>query len=97
MTTQIEVGFNAEVRQAIALFNEAKDLAKRAEALKSEAEAVLRTALAGNTVATVGGVKAFSLEHRQRTNINGKALAEQFPEAYAEVTTTTEYDFIKTG
>lgn len=96
MANQVEVGFNAEVRQAVALFNEAKDLAKRAEALKAEAEAVLRTALGENTIATIGGVKAFSLEHRQRTNINGKALAEKFPQAYAEVTTTTEYDFIKT-
>jgi prolyl-tRNA editing enzyme YbaK/EbsC (Cys-tRNA(Pro) deacylase) len=92
----VEVGFSTEVREAIALFDEAKALAKRAEELKAEAEAILREALGNATVATVGGVKAFSLEHRTRVSLDQKRLEQEHKAIFDEFARVTEYDFIKT-
>jgi len=96
-TNAVEVGFSAEVREAIALFNEAKALAKRAEEIKAQAEPVLRNALGDEAiVATVGGVKVFSLEKRERTVIDQKRLASEFKEIFDLLASVTKYDFIKT-
>lgn len=92
----VEVGFSAEVREALALFNEAKALAKRAEEIKKNAEVIMRDALGGATVATVGGVKVYSLERRERVVVNAKKLKEEHEEIFNEVSSVTEYDFIKT-
>ena len=92
----VEVGFSAEVREAIALFNEAKALAKRAEEIKKNAEPILRKALGEALVATVGGVKVFSLESRSRTVIDTKKLEKEHEEIYKALASVTEYDFIKT-
>jgi predicted phage-related endonuclease len=95
MSNKVELGFNAEVRAALKQFNEAKALADQAEAMKAEAEAILRAALGGAEAATIGGVVAFRIEHRTRTNVSTKALKEQFPKAYEALATTSEYDFLK--
>jgi predicted phage-related endonuclease len=92
----VEVGFSAEVREAIALFNEAKALAKRADEIKKNAEPILRNALGEATVATVGGVKVFSLESRTRKVIDQARLEKDFEEIFKLLSSTTEYDFIKT-
>lgn len=91
----IEVGFNAEARNALIKFAEAKALAKQAEEMKAEAEAILRAILNGNTEATIGGAKAFKLESRKTSRCDSKQLQEQFPEAYEATLRVTEYDFIK--
>lgn len=95
MSEKIEVGFNAEAREAIKRFNEAKELADKAEAQKKEAEAVLRQALGEATVATVGGIVAFQLIAKTNTYVNAKALKVDFPEAYEATQYQTSYDFIK--
>lgn len=95
MEKSVEVGQNAQVIEALANFKTAKDLAKRAEALKAEAEAVLREALAGFKVATVSGVTAYKVEERTRTTIDTETLKVEYPEVFAEVRGETHYDFIK--
>lgn len=93
--TEVEVGKKAQVVEALANFRTAKDLAKRAEALKAEAEAVLREALGNAKVATVFGVVAYKVEERSRTTIDTETLKAQYPEVFAEVRGETRYDFIK--
>jgi hypothetical protein len=95
MSNKVELGFNAEVRAALKQFGEAKALAKQAEELKANAEAILRAALGGNTEATVGGVSAFKIESRTRTNISSDVLKSDFPEAYEAAKSVSEYDFLK--
>ena len=95
MSNKIEVGFNADVRSALKQFNEAKALEAQAKEMKANAEAILRSALGGNTEATIGGVSAFKIESRTRTNISADVLKTEFPEAYEAAKSVTEYDFIK--
>lgn len=95
MSNKVELGFNAEVRSALKQFSEAKALAKQAEEMKAQAEAILRSALGGNTEATVGGVVAFKIESRTRTNISAEVLKTEFPKAYEAAKSVAEYDFIK--
>lgn len=93
--TAVELGFNADVRKALKAFNEAKALADKADALKKEAEAVLRQALGEATTATIGGITAFQLISRSNTYINTKALKVDFPLAYEATQYQTAYDYIK--
>jgi predicted phage-related endonuclease len=95
-TNAVEVGFSKEIREAYALFNEAKALAKRAEEIKKNAEPILRKALGKATVATVGGVKVFSLESRKRTVVDTARLEKDFEDIFKLLSSITEYDFIKT-
>lgn len=95
MSNAVELGFNAEVRSALKQFSEAKALAKKAEEMKAQAETILRSALGGNTEATVGGVTAFKIESRSRTNISAEILKDKFPKAYEAAKSVSEYDFIK--
>jgi hypothetical protein len=95
MSNKIEVGFNAEVRSALKQFADAKALAKQADEMKAQAEAILRSALGGNTEATVGGVSAFKIESRTRTNISAEVLKTEYPEAYEAAKSVSQYDFIK--
>jgi predicted phage-related endonuclease len=93
--SSVELGFKAEARKALADFTEAKDLAKRAEALKKESEAKLRELLGDATEATFGGVIAFKLVDKSSSYIDSKKLAQDYPEAYEATRYTTEYDFVK--
>lgn len=95
MENSVEVGKQAQVIEALANFKTAKDLAKRAEALKAEAEAVLREALGSAKVATVFGVTAYKVEERSRTTIDTETLKVEFPQVFEQVRGETRYDFIK--
>lgn len=95
MSNAVELGFNAEVRSALKKFNEAKALADKAKAMKEEAEAILRSALGEADKATIGGVVAFRIEYRTRTDVSTKALKEQFPQVYEKLAETTDYNFLK--
>ena len=95
MEKSVEVGHKPQVIAALVRFREAKDLAKRAEALKAEAEAVLREALAGFSSATVEGVVAYKVEERSRTTIDTETLKVEFPQVFEQVRGETRYDFIK--
>lgn len=94
-TTAVELGFNSDVRKALKAFHEAKALADKADALKKEAEAVLRQALGEATTATVGGIVAFQLISKTNTYVNTKALKVDFPLAYEATQYQTAYDYIK--
>ena len=93
--SNIELGFNPQVRQALSDFQKARELAKEAEALKAQAEAILREALGENLAGNIGGAVAFKIEKRSRTNINAETLKVEFPDAYEASKSVTEYDFIK--
>lgn len=93
--SSVELGFKPEARKALADFAEAKDLAKRAEALKKESEAKLRELLGNATEATFGGVIAFKLVAKANNYTDAKKLADEFPEAFQATRYITEYDFIK--
>ena len=95
MSEAVEVGKQAQVIEALANFRTAKDLAKRAEALKAEAEAVLREALGSAKVATVFGAVAYKVEERSRTTIDTETLKGEYPEVFEKVSGQTRYDFIK--
>lgn len=93
-TNSVEVGFNAEVRQALADFVQAKADEKAAQARKASAEQVLRQALGESDTATIGGVVAFKKAHRSRTDIKRDDLRTNFPEVWAQVAYQNDYDFI---
>lgn len=96
-TNAVEVGFNAEVREALANFVLAKADEKQAKERKESAELILREALGNADHATVGGVKAFSLERRSREVIDQKRLKEEYPEIFALLVKVTKFDFVKTA
>lgn len=91
----VEVGFSAEVRQALIKFQQAKEAEKQAKADKAEAEAILREALGDAQVATIGGAKAFSLVAGSNRHADLTKLAEEFAEAYEATVKTTTYDYIR--
>lgn len=90
----VEVGFDSEARQALKAFVEAKALESEAKKAKEEAEAILRAKLGLSEVATIGGVPAFKIEHRNRQDLDRKVLKEAFPEAYEKSLYANPYDFI---
>lgn len=90
----IELGFDAEARQALKAFVEAKRAETEAKKAKEAAEEILRAKLGLNESATFGGVKAFKIEHRKRVDINRTILRDAFPEAFEAASYDNEYDFI---
>lgn len=91
----VELGFNSEVRKALAEFSAAKEAEAEAKKRKADAEAVLRAALGGAKVGNFGGVVAFRLQDGSNRSADLKVLADKFPEAYAAVVRVSEYDFVK--
>jgi hypothetical protein len=92
----VEVGFSIEVRRALALSQQAKSLSKQADEIKAEADAILRDALGDALVATVGGVKVYSLERRERVSLDQKGLEQAHKSIFDKFARVTKYDFIKT-
>jgi hypothetical protein len=92
--TKVEVGFDKETRKALKDFAEASQAEKDAKALRAEAEAILRAKLGLAEIATISGSPAFKIEHRNRTDIDRKALSEKYPEVFADVSYSNPYDFI---
>ena len=95
MSDFVEVGFNAEVRKALADFVASKQLEAEGKAKKAQAEVVLREALGEAKVAKIGGSVAFKLVNGSNRHADLKALAENFPEAYEAVVRVAEYDFVR--
>lgn len=79
--TKVELGFDAEARQALAQYNEAKAEMARLEKAKEDAEAILRAKIGNAEFATFGGVNAFHIVNVNGTSIDRKVLATAFPEA----------------
>jgi hypothetical protein len=92
--TSKEVGFDKETRQALADFIEAGNAEKLAKERRAVAEQILREKLGLAEIATIGGVAAFKIAHRNRTDIKRDVLKENFPEVFAEVSYENPYDFI---
>lgn len=90
----VEVGFNPEVRQAIADFAEAANAEKEAKSRKASAEKVLRSALGKAEFGNVGGVPAFKLERRNRVDLKRDVLKSAFPEAFEAASYENPYDFV---
>lgn len=91
----VEVGFNPEVRKALADFVAGKQLEAEGKAKKAEAEVVLREALGEVKVAKIGGAVAYKLVSGSNRSADLKKLAEEFPEAYEAVVRVAEYDFVR--
>lgn len=92
--SSVEVGFNPEVRKAIADFAEAANAEKEAKARKAVAEQVLRSAIGKAEFANVGGVPAFKIERRNRVDLKRDVLKSAFPEAFEAASYENPYDFI---
>lgn len=92
--TSVEVGFSAEVRQAIADFAEAANAEKDAKARKAVAEKILRDAIGVAEFANVGGVPAYKIEHRNRVDVKRDVLRTAFPEAWEQASYDNPYDFV---
>lgn len=92
--TSLELGFDTEARTALKAFVEAKKTESEAKKAKEAAEEILRTKLGLHEFATIGGVKAFKLEHRQRVDINRTTLRDAFPEAFEACSYDNAYDFV---
>jgi hypothetical protein len=92
--TSVEVGFDKETRQALAEFVDASNAEKSAKERKANAEVILRAKLGLAEFATIGGVQAFKIAHRNRTDIKRDVLKDSFPEVFAEVSYDNPYDFI---
>jgi hypothetical protein len=92
--SSVELGFDAEARAAIKAFSEAKKAEAEAKKAKDAAEEILRAKLGLNEFATIGGVKAFKIEHRSRVDIKRNVLIEAFPEAFKAASYQNDYDFI---
>jgi len=95
MSDFVEVGFNSEVRKALADFVAGKQLEAEGKAKKAQAEVVLREALGEAKVAKIGGAVAFKLVNGSNRHADLKALAENFPEAFEAVVRVAEYDFVR--
>lgn len=92
--SSVELGFDAEARAALKAFVEAKKVESEAKKAKEAAEKVLRDKLGLNEFATIGGVKAFKIEHRQRVDLHREVLRDAFPEAFKAASYDNAYDFI---
>lgn len=92
--SSVELGFDAEARAALKAFVDAKKAEAEAKKAKESAEAILRAKLGVNEFATIGGVKAFKIEHRQRVDIRREILRDAFPEAFKAASYDNAYDFI---
>lgn len=95
MSEFVELGFNPEVRKALADFVAGKQLEAEGKAKKAEAEIILREALGEAKVAKIGGSIAYKLVNGSNRHADLKLLAENFPEAYEASVKVAEYDFIR--
>lgn len=93
--TSVELGFDAEAREAIKKFVEAKQAKADAEQALAEADAVIREKLGDAEFATVGGIKVLKIVKVARKDIDRTALRNDFPEVAEAVTYDNPYDYIK--
>jgi predicted transcriptional regulator len=93
--TTVELGFDAEARQAIADFAEATKAIEVAEAQRKEAQRVLREKLGLHEFATIGGVPAVKMvQVLTRKDVNRKLLTEKFDDVAQEVLYENPYEYL---
>jgi predicted phage-related endonuclease len=94
--TKVEIGFDAEAREALAKYAEAKRVKAEAEKTIAEADAVLRAKLGEAQFATVGGVNVLTMVNvTERVDLDRKALKERFEEAWKACSYKNPYSFLK--
>ena len=92
MSSSKEIGFNAELRQAVIELAQARKDEKDAVDRKKELEKVLKAALGDATMLTIGGAPAVKLVDGVNSGISKELLAEILSEEQiASVTRTTHY------
>jgi predicted phage-related endonuclease len=94
--TTIELGFDAEAREALAKYAEAKKAKANAEKVIAEADALLKEKMGKAQFGTVGGVPVLSVVTvENRVDIDRKALKERFAEAWKACSYKNPYSFLK--
>lgn len=94
--TTVELGFDAEAREALAKYAEAKKAKADAEKAIAEADALLRVKLGNAKFGTVGGVPVLSVVTvENRVDIDRKTLKERFVEAWEACSYKNPYSFLK--
>lgn len=93
--TSVELGFDTEAREAIAIFTQAKKAKAEAEKVLAEVDAILREKMGEAEYVTVGGVKVLKLVKVARQDIDRKALRADYEEVANAVTYDNSYDYIK--
>jgi hypothetical protein len=92
----VELGWSAEVRQALEKYRNALEAKKEADKAKAEAEVILREQLGDAEFATIGGSKAFKMSQVIMERVDNAKLLAEFPAVHAEVLVDGSYEFIKT-
>jgi hypothetical protein len=94
--TKVELGFDAEAREALAKYAEAKRVKAEAEKVIAEADALLRDKLGNAQFATVGGVNVLTMVNvTERIDLDRKALQEKFADAWKACSYKNPYSFLK--
>lgn len=94
--TTVELGFDAEAREALAKYADAKKAKADAEKVIAEADALLRQKMGNAQFGTVGGVPVLSVVTvENRTDIDRKKLQELFKDAWAACSYKNPYSFLK--
>jgi hypothetical protein len=92
----VELGFDAEAREALRVFKESLQIKKDADKAKAEAEAVLRAKLGDAEFATISGSINFKIAKVSKMNPDLAKLLAEFPAVYEAIMVDGSYDFIKT-
>lgn len=97
MDTTTTVAFDLEAVSALHRFEEAKRVIREAEAVKDEAEAVIREALGSATAGTIAGVTAVRVSARTRVSITASAVKEADEALYNRLAKVTDFTVLVTA
>jgi hypothetical protein len=93
--TSVELGFDSEAREAIALFVQAKQAKAEAEKVLAEIDPILLEKMGDAEFATVGGVKVLKIVKVARQDIDRKVLRENYAEVAKAITYDNPYQYLK--
>lgn len=97
MDTTTTVAFDLEAVNALHRFEEAKRAIREMEAVKSEAEAVIREALGTATAGTIAGVTAVRVSARTRVSVSANDLKEADADLYNALAKVTDFTVLVTA
>lgn len=95
--TNTTVAFDLDTVSALHRFEEAKRVIREAEAVKEEAEALIRSALGSATAGTIAGVTVVKVSERTRATISATAVKEADEALYNRLVKVTEYSVLVTA
>jgi hypothetical protein len=93
--TSVELGFDAEAREALRIFKESLQAKKDADEAKAKAEVILRAKLGNAELATMGGEVVFKILAVSKQDPDRQILKEQYPAVFEAVMKDSSYDYIK--